>query len=135
MSKFIKVVKSVERTFYSNLTGLYKTGINAVKIPNAEWKQIKIKTPASLIITDKEENKNTLYSAQLKFLTCEEFIDKDRYVWRVTLADGTAYLLGTDERPFATMSAQINMPDNFKDNQLIEVTVTYNSSYNIPFIL
>lgn len=110
-----------------------RVNVNTVRIPTIAWESIPIKVPASMVITDKEDDKNIIYTAQLKFLTCSE-LNRGKYAWLVTLSDGSAYLLGSDDRPFAEMTVNQSMPENIKDNQLIDVTITYSSAYNISYV-
>ncbi|MBE6262432.1 MAG: hypothetical protein E7104_00455 [Prevotella sp.] len=134
--KKIKIIKSVEVAPCRNLNGMLRVGVKSVKIPDGiQWVKLSIKPEASMIISNKEEDKNTIYTAKLQFLTFDDILDGEKKCWRVTLTDDTQYLLGTDERPYATVSVTENMPDSVKDNQLTEVVVSYQSHKNIPYIM
>lgn len=115
---------------------MHRVGRTGVTLPsNVLWTPINIKKPCSLVITDKEEDKNTVFTAKLVFKTCEDIVDRRHYVYRCRLTDGRYRLLGSHERPFATMTVSENMPENVTDSQLNDVTVTYSSSRPIPIIL
>lgn len=134
--KSINLVTAVERTYYRNLEGMRYFGLTGVMLPvGIVWSPLTVKTPCSLVISDKNEDNNTLYTAKLVFKTCHDLVDRKHYVYRCRLADGRYRLLGTDERPFTTMSVTESMPERITDSQLSEVTVTYTINRFIPFIL
>lgn len=134
--KNIKIIKTVERTPCHNLNGMFRVGIKRVKIPDGvQWEKLDIKPVASMTISNKDEDKNTIFNAKLQFLTFGDMEIHEKCCWRVTLTDGTQYLLGTNERPYVTVTVTENMPDSVKDNQLNEVVVSYQSNKNIPYIM
>jgi hypothetical protein len=131
----MNVVIAIDRIPCSELSGLYWTGNNKVKVMEGlSWEPVNIKIPASLSITDKDDDKNQLYTATLKFKTCEKLSRMARYAYRATLTDGTKKIIGTDQRPFPVVTITQNMPENVTDNQLDEVTVTWTVNRQIPDI-
>jgi len=89
--------------------------------------------PAGLDISDKLEAGQRVYSAKLSFSSMEEF-PRERVIYKATTADGKQYLIGTHERPYPVTSMVEPHPDKITDNQLFEVSVTYNSAFPIPYI-
>ncbi|MBP3510574.1 MAG: hypothetical protein J6K19_00840 [Prevotella sp.] len=134
--KSINLVTAVDCTYYRNLDGMHYVGKTGVILPaGIVWTQLPIKTPCSLVISDKNEDNNTLYTAKLVFKTCHDIVDRSHYVYRCRLADGRYRLLGSNERPFTILSVTENMPERIADSQLNEVTVSYSINRLIPVIL
>ena len=133
--KQIKIIIKVERIPLANLTGITRLSKKEVRLPqNITWQPLAIKRHAQLSITDKQEDKNTIWTAKLTFKTCEELDDRERYAYRCKLTNGKYRLIGTDERPYPVTSVNESMPENVKDNQLNEVTVDWKSPFFIPYI-
>jgi len=129
-------VIAIDRVPVSSLLGYKRTGVNKVKIDaNTSWQSLPVKVPARLTINDKIDNGVRIYTAQLVFRSCEELTDLERWVYRCKTANGKYYLIGTDKRPYPVGTVTSNHPDNMTDNQLSEVTVTYTSCNQIPYIL
>ena len=129
-------VIAIDRVPVSSLLGYKRIGVNKVKIDaNTSWQSLPVKVPARLTINDKIDNGVRIYTAQLVFRSCEELTDLERWVYRCKTANGKYYLIGTDKRPYPVGTVTSNHPDNMTDNQLSEVTVTYTSCNQIPYIL
>lgn len=130
-----KIVVSVERTPCSSLNGIMKTSLSSVKIPDAvQWEKIAVRPHASLAVAEKIDDKVHLYTATLKFFTCQDFNERDRYAYRLKLTNGKFILLGTNRRPYPIMTVQENLPDKPSDNQWKEITVAYTSDALLPQI-
>lgn len=133
--KSIKIVTSVERTPVTSLPGMTRVSKCEVSLPaGIQWEPLKIKPHAVLTVTDRVEDKATIWTAKLVFKTCEQWVERDRYAYRCRLSNGQYRLIGTDERPYPVVSVQENMPENVSENQLNEVTVTWQSACFIPSI-
>ncbi len=108
----------------------------AVRIPkNIPWQKIPVKPSPVMTISSKLEDKNTIYTANLKFLTCQELDEQARYCYLVTTISGEEYLIGSNERPYPVMTTSENMPESVKDNQLYEINVTYSSPQSIAYVI
>ena len=133
--KQIKIVTKVERTPIASISGLTLISKTKVRLPSGiTWQPLSVKRHALLTISDKTEDKNTVWTAKLVFKTCEEFGDRDRYAYRVKFLNGSYRLIGSDERPYPIASVVENMPENVTENQLNEVTVSWQSPHFIPYI-
>lgn len=133
--KKIQIITAVDRIPVTSLVGMSRVSKTAVKLPSGiSWQQLTIKPHAQLSISDKVEDRNTVWTAKLVFKTCEEFGDRDRWVYRCRLLDGRYRLIGTDERPYPIASVLESMPENVTENQLNEVTVNWQSACFIPYI-
>ena len=133
--KLIKIVTAVERTPARNLVGIVRVDMTSVILPAAiEWQPIDIKPHAQLVITDKQEDKNTVWSAKLTFKTSETIADRGYYAYRCRLKNGQYRLIGTVERPYPVLSVSESMPEKVTDNQLNEVTVSWSSPRFIPSV-
>lgn len=133
--KQIKIITSVERTPVENLHGMARVSKTSVLPPSGiSWHHIKTKPHAQLVISDKVEGRNTVWTAKLIFKTCETLEENNRFAYRCRLTNGQYRLIGTDERPYPMASVVENMPENITDNQLNEVTVNWQSPRFIPVI-
>lgn len=131
----VKIVLKVERTLCSNLTGMQRTAIAKVKIPDGvQWEEIAVRQHPSLAISEKTDDKVPLYTATLKFLTCQDIDDRKYYAYRVTLVGGRQRLIGSVGRPFPVLTVNEQMPEKPSDNSWNEVTVTWTTPQIVPYI-
>lgn len=131
----LKMVLGVERTECSNLRGLKRMDGEHVRIPEeVTWEKIRVRPYASLSISTKYEDKLQIFTATLKFFTCQNLINGKLYAYRLKLIDGSFKLIGSDERPYPVMTIQENMPDKPTENQWNEVQVTWTTNSRIPQI-
>ena len=114
--KIIKIVTAVERIPVQYLGGMFRKNLTSVSVPAAtEWQAIQIKPHAQLVITDKQEDKNTVWTAKLTFKTCETMAGRGHFAYRCRLKNGQYRLIGTDERPYPVLSVSETMPENVTD--------------------
>ena len=133
--KKLNIITSVERTLVTSLQGMTRISKTVVKLPSGiVWSPLDIKPHASLSITDKQEDKNTVWTAKLVFKTPNDLENREHYAYRVRLYDGRYRLIGSGERPYPVLSVVENMPENITENQLNEATVEWITPYFIPFI-
>lgn len=124
------------RTPASNLNGMTRMSKSEVCLPSGiEWEELDIKPHAQLVVSDKQEGKNTVWNAKLTFKTCLDTVDREKYAYLCVLTNGQCRLIGTDERPFPVVTVQESMPENVTDNQLNEVTVNWQSPRFIPSVM
>ena len=134
--KKIQIITAIDRIPVTSLVGMSRVSKTGVKLPyGINWQPLAIKPHAQLSISDKVEDKNTVWTVKLVFKTCEEFGDRGRWAYRCKLVDGSYRMIGTDERPYPVASVLENMPENVTDNQLNEVTVNWQSAHFIPYII
>lgn len=134
--KQIKIITAIDRIPVTSLVGMSRVSNTGVKLPyGINWQPLAIKPHAQLSISDKVEDKNTVWTVKLVFKTCEEFGDRGRWAYRCKLVNGSYRLIGTDERPYPVASVLENMPENVTENQLNEVTVNWQSAHFIPYII
>lgn len=133
--KQIKIITEVDRVPVTSLVGMSRVSKTGVKLPyGINWQPLAIKPHAQLSISDKVEDKNTVWTVKLVFKTCEEFGDRGRWAYRCKLVDGSYRLIGSNERPYPITSVLENMPENVTENQLNEITVNWQSAHFIPYI-
>lgn len=131
----VKIVLKVERTPCSSLAGLRRTAIASVKIPDGvEWEELAVRQHPSLAISEKVDDKVPLWTATLKFLTCQDITDRKHYAYRVTLAGGRQRLIGTDARPYPVLTVAEQMPEKPSDNSWNEATVTWTTPLMVPWV-
>ena len=134
--KQIKIITAVDRISVTSLVGMTRISKTGVRLPpGLTWLPLTIKPHAQLTITDKIEDKVPVWSAKLVFKTCDEFSDRDRWAYRCRLHDGRYRLIGTSERPYPVASVGEYMPENVTDNQLNEVTISWQTPTFIPLIV
>ena len=130
-----KNVIGIDRLQSGSIVGLRKLSSTSVAISSSNsWKNIPIKVPARLTISDKVDDGVRLHTAQLVFRTCDEPQEIERMVYRCKTADGKYFLIGNNDRPYPVTTVNDNHPDNMTDSQLYEVTVNYTSAEKIPYI-
>lgn len=133
--KKINLITKVERTPVLNLKGMIRVSKTEVRLPQGiQWEELTVKPHAQLSVSDKQEDKATIWTARLAFKACEPFPDRGHYAYRCRLFDGRCRLIGTDERPFPVVSVGESMPEKVTENQLPEVTITWQSPRFIPYI-
>ena len=133
--KKIQIITAIDRIPVTSLVGMSRVSKTGVKLPyGINWQPLAIKPHAQLSISDKVEDKNTVWTVKLVFKTCEEFGDRGRWAYRCKLSNGQYRLIGSDERPYPTASVLENMPESVTENQLNEVTVNWSSPHFIPNI-
>lgn len=134
--KKIQIITAIDRIPVTSLVGISRVSKTGVKLPSGiNWQPLAIKPHAQLSISDKVEDKNTVWTVKLVFKTCEEFGDRGRWAYRCKLLDGRYRLIGDYERPYPVTSVLENMPENVTENQLNEVTVNWQSARFIPHII
>lgn len=132
----VRLIVGVDITSCQNLNGMLRADLNSVRLPDdINWKKLCVKIPAQVTISEKYDDKVKIYTASMKLLTKDVVPNCGRFAFRIHLSDGKCRLIGTNERPYPVVSKQENMPDSVKDNQLDEVTITYSSTYPIPYII
>ena len=130
-----KNVIGIDRLQSGSIVGLRKLSSTSVAISSSNsWKNIPIKVPARLTISDKVDDGVRLHTAQLVLRTCDEPQETERMVYRCKTADGKYFLIGNNDRPYPVTTVNDNHPDNMTDSQLYEVTVNYTSAEKIPYI-
>ena len=130
-----KNVIGIDRLQSGSILGIRKLSSSSVAISSLNsWKNIPIKVPARLTISDKVDDGVRLHTAQLVFRTCDEPQEIERMVYRCKTADGKYFLIGNNDRPYPVTTVNDNHPDNMTDSQLYEVTVNYTSAEKIPYI-
>ena len=132
----LKLINSLDYTSCLNLNGMMRSGLTSVRLPDGiVWKNICIKTPAQLIVSEKYEDNVKIYTATLKVLALDNFPTDGKYVFRIHLTDGNYLIMGSNDRPYPMVTKQKNFPDSLKDSQLDEVTIVYTSPLPIPHII
>lgn len=128
-----KTIIEVERAACSGSTAITPSGYRtATAASHLQWEAVQAKTPAQMTITEKIEDKNRVYSAELSFKTpCRQSFG-GRYVWRARLLSGEWLVLGTGARPYPVATVEERMPENVADSQMDVVTVSYSSTTPIP---
>lgn len=133
--KMIRIVTKVERTPAASLSGMARVTDGEVTLPaGIQWEELKTKPHAVLTVTDKVEDKAVVWTAKLVMKTCQDFDVRQRYAYRCRLIDGSCRLVGTGERPWTVATVQETMPEGVAENQLNEVTVTWQTPRPVPYI-
>ena len=133
--KLIKIVTKVERTPVANLQGMVRISKTEVRLPLAiDWQLIETRPHAQLVISDKVEDKNRVWTAKLVFKTCEELDDLNRWAYLCHLSNGQKRLIGAFDRPYPVTTIQESMPESVTENQLNEVTVSWQTPHFVPSV-
>lgn len=133
--KQMRIITAVERTAVENLQGMVRVSNTEVTLPPmVGWEAITIKPHARLTCEEKTEDRNTVWTATLTFKTFGELECGGRWAYRCRLSSGEYRLVGTDGRPYPVAKHTESHPENVTDNQLTEVTVTWQTPSSIPFI-
>lgn len=93
---------------------------------DVSFREISIKVPASMEISDKIESKVRIFTSKLSFKSAEQLpADDYALAFRATTADGERYLLGRWHRPFPVLLRTENMPSSYTDSSLISYVATW----------
>ena len=124
---YIKNIIKIEVVRADDLKAVIFPAKHLCIIPSsAVFQQIKCKIPSSCEITDKIESKVRIFTSKLTFKSREQ-IDAEVHplAYKITTADGCAFLLGRDQRPYPVLTRTENMPSSHTDSSLITYTVTW----------
>lgn len=136
--KSIKIVKSVEYAYTTDIKSLERRGSRKVYIPSSVvWTPICVRNHPSLVSSSKTDDNNTIVTTTLKLLTPEtlKIIRQRHMVFRVTLTDDRQYLVGINGRPYTQIVVTENCPESITDNQLTEINVSFKSDHLPPYII
>ena len=106
----------------------------AVISTDSFYPKLNIKVPADLTLSDKVTDNVRLFTAKLTFLFCGDSYNKERSAYILKLANGKEILIGSNERPFPTVETNQNLSSSDSNSELIEVTVNYTSTSEIPHL-
>lgn len=135
MKSVIRNIIAVYVAEASGLSGMILSSLGKVTLPQElRWTPVIIEVPARLTINNKVEDKDMAWQSTLVFRTCEDISTRGHKVYRVSMADGTQLLIGSDQRPYPVTTVTSSLPDNMTDTQLNEVTVTLTSVQKPPQI-
>lgn len=124
---YLKNIIKIEITEADTLGGVTYPAPHLCIMPHdVEFRQIQVKNPSGCEITDKVESKVRIFTTKLTFKTCEQLMGNGSpLAYKLTAADGTCYLMGSDHRPFPVLTRSENMPSSFTETSLITYTVTW----------
>lgn len=133
--KYSKKVIAVAVAHTQSLSTMVRTDVNHVTLDGNPFTNISIKVPGTLELSSKKDAKTDIYTAKLTFIQCDDRFDTVTHnSFLVTLADGEKIIIGGPERPFAVVTTGRNLSEGNSENQLLEVTVAYSSSEELPFL-
>ena len=92
--------------------------------PFLAFEKINVNVPAHCEISDAIEDGERIYTSKLSFKAAEG-IPKERVAFRITAADKSQYLIGTDEKPFPIVLSKANLPGSFSETSQTEYEVTW----------
>lgn len=105
--KSIKIVKSVEYAYTTDIKSLERRGSRKVYIPSSVvWIPICVRNHPSLVSSSKTEDNNTIVTTTLKLLT-----------------------------PETLKIIRQHCPESITDNQLTEINVSFKSDHLPPYII
>lgn len=130
-----KLVSTIDYALATDISLIRVTASEVRLTSDVNWTQVHIKPFPNLSISDKIEDKNNIWTAELTFFTCQSIPRYSRLVWRLGLTNGRYILIGDGKRPYPVCSISETMPESPADNQLMEIKVTYSTARIIPHIV
>lgn len=107
MNKVFSVVK-IERCWCSFVRMVQYDG--EALLTSHLFQEIEgVRVPAELSLSEEVEDKERVYTSELTFSTCREIGHAGTWAYRITLADGTRYIMGSYTRPFPVTSMSRTM--------------------------
>ena len=107
----------------------------AISDPNFDFgDKLNSISPATLFINSKVVDKNYLWEYKLVFRICHDLEVHGHWAYVLKQADGRWMILGTINRPYTVTISSKELPDNLSDNQLWQVTVTWNNKSQVTYI-
>lgn len=89
------------------------------------WEPICIFGYAQLTISDKMDNQQRIFSAQLQFLTDSLLVTNGRqYAYRLTTVNGKQYIMGLNQPPFTVLTNSVSMPKDPKNKSGNTVSIS-----------
>ncbi len=119
------------------LNGLVRLSKTTAKLNrDSNWTLLEnVKYPCLLSISEKLQDKCKEYTSKLVIDTCDDWFDDGHNAFLCETADGTDYLIGSDERPYPVVSIVQTHPEKASDSQLTEATIQWVSSKIPPIIV
>ena len=91
-----------------------------------------LNVPAKLTFDEEVEDKETIYTSELTFSTRSEINHEGkRWAYRITLADGTVYIMGSYRRPFPITTKKRTM-GSVTSSQIPQYTVLLRNIVPLP---
>ena len=90
-----------------------------------------MRVPAELSISEEIEDKEKVFTSELNFQCCHEIGHAGTWAYRITLADGTRYVMGSSERPFPITSMSRTM-GAVNSSQVPSYNILFKSNKPLP---
>lgn len=129
-------IKKVERTLANELLSMVPIpGYRAFTPTDIVWTEIPMIKTAEMQIQDQIENKQRIFTTNLKLLTTELLnIEQYNLVFRVTTVDGKSFIIGSSQSPYPTVTNSMDFPKEYTGRSGNTVTITY-TALNPPLLL
>lgn len=130
-----KKVVAISRIPVADFPASHRVGVNQIVVADSDaWESVPFHVPGSLSLTSKTEDKQPIFTAELSFDYCGDAYSRALYAYKIKLADGTYYIIGSDERPYAVAETSRSLSSGSSDKQTEEVKITYSSALQIPIL-
>lgn len=91
-----------------------------------------VKDGASLAVSEERDEKDVIYNSTLSFVTAHEIKHEgQRLAYRITLADGTRFIMGSCQRPFPVTEKQRTIGE-VRNSMVPKYTVTLRCALPLP---
>lgn len=129
-------IKKIEKTSANELLSMVAVpGYRAFTLNNIVWTEIPMIKTAEMQIQDKIENKQRIFTTNVKLLTTD-LLNLEAYdiVFKVTTVDGKAFIIGSDQSPYPVLTNSMEFPKEYSGKSGNTVTITY-TALNPPLLL
>ncbi len=125
------IIKKVESIPVGNLSGMKIVSSDECRFDDEpQFTEINIRLLADVRVSDSLDGNVRKFTTVLTFSVCDHSPSfSRRLAYRLTAADGTQFMIGTNKRPYAITTENIPFPDSPTESLLKKITVKWTSAY------
>lgn len=120
-------IKKIEKASANELLSLVVLpGYRAFTPSDIVWTEIPMIKTAEMQIQDKIENKQRIFTTNVKLLTANLLnFEASDIVFKVTTIDGRSFVIGSSQSPYPVLTNSMEFPKEYSGKSGNTVTITY----------
>lgn len=124
-------IKKVERTSANELLSMVVIpGYKAFTPTYVVWTEIPMIKTAEMQVQDKIENKQRIFTTNIKLLTTELLnIESAEVAFKVTTVDDKSFIIGSSQSPYPVLTNSMEFPKEYASKSGNTITISYTALY------